>query len=139
MTATEVSAKLDAAFMRFLTLYARLGGHNYYGWDDYPDPRNFKGPTFWSENDCTYQLGRELEVEFPLSVHFELPVSKWSFADFDKTVDKQERVDLVVSDLHDFVESETSQQRFQTHAHELFVEVKYRRRWDQPAQRSSCR
>jgi hypothetical protein len=40
-------------------------------------------------------------------------------------MDKQQRVDLVVSDLHDFVEDETSQARFQTHLHELFVEVKY--------------
>lgn len=125
MTAAEVSARLEVAFGRFLDVYARLGGHRYYGWDDYPDPRNFKGPTFWSENDCTYRLGLELELEFPYCVHYELPVAKWSFADFDKAVDKQQRVDLVVSDLHGFVEDETSQARFQMHQHEIFVEVKY--------------
>lgn len=125
MTAAKVSARLETAFERFLSVYARFGGHRYYGWDDYPDPRNFKGPTFWSENDCTYRLGLELEREFPFSVHFELPIAKWSFADFDKTVDKQQRVDLVVSDLHDFVEDGTSQERFQVYQHELFVEVKY--------------
>jgi hypothetical protein len=125
VTAAEVSARLDVAFERFLNVYARFGGHRYYGWDDYPDPRNFKGPTFWSENDCTYRLGLELEREFPYCVHYELPVAKWSFADFDKLVDKQQRVDLVVSDLHGFVEDETSQARFQAHPHELFVEVKY--------------
>ncbi len=118
-------AKLEMAFERFLVIYARLGGHNYYGWNDYADPRNFKGPTFWSENDCTYRLGLELEREFPFAVHYELPVAKWSFADFDKAADKQQRVDLVVSDLHAFIEDETSQQRFRTHQHELFVEIKY--------------
>jgi hypothetical protein len=125
VTAPEVIHRLEAAFNRFLEVYSRFGGHRYYGWDDYPDPRNFKGPTFWSENDCTYRLGLELEKEFPYSVHYELPVAKWSFFDFDKTVDRQQRIDLVVSDLHEFVEDETSQERFQQRQHELFVEVKY--------------
>jgi hypothetical protein len=133
--ATEaINAHLDAAFTRLLQVYARYGAFNYYGWDDYADPRNFKGPTFWSEDDCLYRLALELEREFPYQVHLELPVARWSFADFDKAVDKQERVDLVVSDLRDFVEDETSQQRFTTRQHELFVEGKYipygcARRW----------
>jgi hypothetical protein len=54
-----------------------------------------------------------------------LPVASWTFADFDKQIDKVERVDLAVTDLHGFVEDETSQQRFRQHEHELFVEVKY--------------
>jgi hypothetical protein len=125
VTAAEVEARLEAAFGRFLEVYARFGGHRYHGWTDYSDPCNFRGPTFWSENDCTYRLGLELEREFPFCVHYELPVAKWSFADFDKALDKQERTDLVVSDLHDFIEDETSQARFQAHQHELFLEVKY--------------
>src|SRR4051794_8361255 len=123
--AETVSAHLDAAFERLLQVYARHGGHNYYGWDDYADPRNFKGPTFWSEDDCVFRIALELESEVPLQVHLELPVSRWSFADFDKAVDKQERVDLAVSDLHDFAEDETSQVRFMTRQHELFLECKY--------------
>jgi hypothetical protein len=125
LEAEAINNRLDAAFTRLLKLYARLGGHNYPGWDDYDDPRNFKGPTFWSENDCVFRLALELEKEFPYQVHLELPVARWSFADFDKTVDKQERVDLVVSDLHDFSEDETSQARFMTRQHELFLEGKY--------------
>jgi len=120
-----IGARLDVAFSRFLDVYARFGGFNYYGWDDYSDPRNFKGPTFWSEDDCTLRLALELEREFPYQVHLELPVARWSFADFDKAMDQQERVDLVVSDLRDFVEDETSQQRFMTRRHELFLEGKY--------------
>ena len=52
-------------------------------------------------------------------------MARWSFADFDKTLEKQQRVDLVVSDFLDFVEDETSQKRFMTHRHELFIEGKY--------------
>ena len=50
--ATAVTVRLEQAFDRFLLVYARFGAFNYYGWDDYADPRNFKGPTFWSEDDC---------------------------------------------------------------------------------------
>jgi hypothetical protein len=125
MTSAEVITCLDTAFGRFLELYARLGGHNYYGWDDYDEARNYKGPTLWSEDDCVFRLGLELEREFPHQVHLELPVARWSFADFDEAIDRQERVDLVVSDLVDFVEGQDSQQRFMTRTHELFVEAKY--------------
>lgn len=41
---STVEAKLEAAFERFLHVFARYGGHHYYGWDDYPDPRNYNGP-----------------------------------------------------------------------------------------------
>jgi hypothetical protein len=122
---TTVSAQLDEAFDRFLQVYACFGAFNYYGWDDYAETRNFKGPTFWSEDDCVYRLALELEQEFPYQVHLELAVARWSFLDFDSTTDKKERVDLVVSDLHDFVEDETSQQRFMTRRQELFLEGKY--------------
>ena len=57
-------------------------------------------------------------------IHLELAVARWSFADYDKALDKKEFVDLVVSDLHDFQEDETSHKRFSTHPHELFVEGK---------------
>ena len=121
----EVRSRLNAAFDRFLSVYAQVGGHRYHGWDDYSDPRNFRGPTFWSEHDCVFRLALELEREFPRQVHMELPVARWSFADFNKSVDKRQSVDLVVSDLTNFVEDDTSQARFMSHRHELFVEAKY--------------
>ena len=31
------------AFSDFLAVYETWGGFNYHGWDDYPDPRNYKG------------------------------------------------------------------------------------------------
>jgi hypothetical protein len=123
--ARAIRTSLEAAFGRFLEIYARYGGHHYYGWDDYSDPRNYKGPTLWTEGDCVFRMALELEREFPYQVHFELPVARWSFADFDAATDKRERIDLVVSNLLDFVEDETSQQRFMTHRHELFLEGKY--------------
>jgi hypothetical protein len=122
---TELRSSLDAAFTRFLEVYRRIGGHNYYGWNDYNDPRNYRGPTIWSEDDCVFRLALELEQEFPDQVHLELPVAQWSFADFDKAADKKERVDLVISDLRDFIEDDTSQQRFMERRHEIFVEGKY--------------
>jgi hypothetical protein len=120
-----VRERLQTAFDRFVRVYAELGGHNYYGWDDYADPRNYKGPIFWSEDDCVFRLALELELEFPHQVHLEFPVVKWSFADFDPAADAKQRVDLVVSDLRDFVENETSQERFMARRHELFLEGKY--------------
>ena len=92
----EIHAVLMEAFGRFLDVYAQYGAHRYHGWVDYGDPQNYKGPTFWSEDDCIYRLALELEREFPHEVHLELPVARWSFADFDESADKRERVDLVV-------------------------------------------
>lgn len=125
MTEADINARLDAAFERFLDVYARFGGHNYYGWDHQQDPRNFRGPMFWTEGDCAFRMGLELEREFPDRVHFELPVAAWSFSDFDKEHDRRQYVDIVVTDLHEFVEDETSQERFQCHLHDLFIEVKF--------------
>jgi len=124
MTA-EVGGKLDAAFERFLSVYTRFGGQNYYGWDHHADAQNFRGPVFWSEQDCAFRLGLELEKEFPFCVHYEFSVASWTFADFDKAIDKIGRIDLAVTDLHDFVENETSQERFQRHQHDIFIEAKY--------------
>lgn len=121
----EVRARLNTSFGRFLSVYGRFGGHNYYGWDHQDDPRNFRGPTFWTEGDCAFRFGVELEAAFPLCVHYEFPIAAWSIGDFDKQIDKREYVDLVVTDLHDFVEDDTSQERFWAHEHALFVEVKY--------------
>ena len=120
-----VEARLEAAFGRFLAVYANYGGHKYYGWNKQADPRNYRGPTFWTEGDCVYRLALELEREFPHCVHLEVPVAAWTFANFDKTLEGRRFIDLVVSDLHEFVEDETSQERFGAHQHELLLEAKY--------------
>jgi hypothetical protein len=120
-----VRERVGAAFERFLSVYASFGGHNYHGWTDYPDPRNYKGPMFWSEGDCAYRLALELEREFPDQVHTELPVVRWAFADYNDAEDKRQFIDLVVSNMITFEENETSQARFTTHHHALFIEAKY--------------
>lgn len=113
------------AWSRFLDQYAAVGGHRYHGWDKAEDPRNYRGPIFWSEADCSFRFAVALEQEFPAQVHLEMPVAGWTFADYQAEVDKRQFVDVVVSDLSEFIENETSQHRFKTHRHTLFVEVKY--------------
>lgn len=131
--AREVRKRLEPAFSAFLEIYAKFGGHRYYGWNDYDDPRNYKGPMFWSEHDCAFRFALELEQVFPQQVHLELPVVRWSFADF-KPGTTHQYIDIVVSDLAAFQEDDISQARFMSHRHEAFVEVKYfpagcSRRW----------
>jgi hypothetical protein len=121
----DVHARLDAAWSAFLSEYAEFGGHRYHGWDHKEDPRNYYGPRYWSEADCAFRFGSHLERVFPGQVHFEMPIADWTFADYRPDVDKRQRVDVVVSDLEDFIENETSQDRFRTHQHSLFVEAKY--------------
>lgn len=118
-----IRRKLDAAFERFLEVYARFGGHRYHGWRDYGDPENYKGPMFWSESDCLFRLAIELEREFPNQVHLELPVVRWSFAEYDPQ--KHQFLDLVISDMTDFPENDTSDLQFREHRHDLFLEAKY--------------
>jgi len=118
-------AGLDAAWTEFLAEYSEFGGHRFHGWDHADDPRNYYGPRYWSEADCAFRLGLLLEKQFPNQVHFEMPVGAWTFADYDKAVDRRQFIDLVVSDLGDFVEDETSQERFRTHLHTIFIEAKF--------------
>jgi hypothetical protein len=120
-----VEMKLEVAFNCFLSVYASYGGHRYYGWNKQTDPRNYRGPTFWTEGDCVHRLALELDREFPNCVHLEVPVAAYTFADFDKNLERRGFIDLVVSDLYEFVEDESSQERFMTHRHELFLEAKY--------------
>jgi hypothetical protein len=123
-TAQTIQKALHEAFDRFLAVYAERGGHRYHGWVDYDDPANYLGPTFWTEHDCVYRLALELERDFAGYVHLEMPVARSTFADFDSADGPRQRIDLVVSDLGDFVESDTSHQRFTTHEHDLFAEAK---------------
>jgi hypothetical protein len=126
VTADQVRDSLHAAFDRFLVQWARRGGHRYHGRPSADDPRSYSGPMVWSENDCVYRLALELEKEFPGQVHFEFKMSASSVWDFDVGKgDTQDAVDLVVSDLDDFVEDESSHRRFGTKQHELFIEAKW--------------
>ena len=121
----DTDQRIEAAWGAFVASYATHGGHRFYGWDHAADPRNYYGPRFWSEADCAWRFALELEREFPEQVHMEVPVASWTFADFDKTIDGRQFVDIVVSDLRDFAEDDTSQARFRSVAHTLFVEVKF--------------
>ena len=116
---------LEGAYRRLLGEYAKSGGHNYHGWDHKDDPRNYRGPMFWTEADSVLRFAFALEQEFPRRVHVEFPVVGWTRSDYDPGLDGKQFVDLVVSDLSKFIEDETSQQRFRSHRHEIFVEAKY--------------
>lgn len=121
----EITERLEEAFARFLSIYSERGAHHFHGWDHADDSRNYYGPMLWSEADCALRLAWELERQFPGMVHLEVPVASWTFADYDSKVDRRQFVDVVVSDLEDFVEDDTSQERFRAHRHMLFVEAKY--------------
>jgi hypothetical protein len=59
-------------------------------------------------------------------VHLEFKMSASSLYDFDaERGDQRLSVDLVVSNLGDFVEGEDSHRRFGSKRHEVFVEAKY--------------
>jgi hypothetical protein len=125
LTTAEVETGLERAWQSFLVQYARLGGHNFYGFQNYDDPRNYKGPLIWSEGDAVYRFALELEREFPQMVHLEMPIARHSVGDYDPDKDKRQFVDVVVSDLRDFVEDEQSQERYFEHRHALFLEAKH--------------
>jgi hypothetical protein len=113
------------AFDRLLVGYASWGGHRFHGWTNYADERNFLGPVVWSERDCGLRFALELEREWPGATHMEFAIGKATRADFDKRIEKAQRVDIAVSDLAAFVEDADSQERFRTHRHEAFFEVKW--------------
>lgn len=128
-----------AAHARLLDAYADWGGHNFYGWTVQEDSQNFLGKTIWSEADCVFRFGVELEKEFPGQVHFELNLGKATRADYDPQKDKQQNVDIVVSNLDAFEEDETSMDRFRAKTHEAFIEAKWLKKgwWNQSWQRDA--
>lgn len=113
------------AFERFLEGYASWGGYRFHGWTDFPDTHNFQGPVVWSESDCALRFALELERQFPRNVHMEFAIGKASRLDYDRDIERRQRVDLVVSDLSAFEEDHTSQERFRTLGHEAFIEAKW--------------
>lgn len=123
-----VRDKVSNAYERLLRAYARWGGYGYHGWTDFPDVQNYWGPTVWSGRDCGLRLALALEQEWPEHVHMEFAIGRASRADFDKTVEKAQRVDVAVSDLSTFEENDTSQDRYRAWQHEAFFEVKWMRK-----------
>jgi hypothetical protein len=67
----------------------------------------------------------ELEREWPGATHMEFAIGRATRADFEKTVEKAQRVDIAVSDLSGFIEDADSQSRFRAHRHEAFFEAKW--------------
>lgn len=125
LDSTDVRILLDDAFEGFLDAYAEFGGHRYYGFTVHDDPQNYKGPMFWSEGDCQFRFALTLEECFPKQVHLEMPVARLTFRDYDRLVDRREFIDIVVSDLSAFAPDETADERFRTHRHHAFIEVKH--------------
>lgn len=121
----EIEDRLMDAFDRLVAAYERWGGHRYHGWTSYEDPRNYFGPVIRSEGDCVLRFAMELEREWPEAVHTEFPVSKANFANYDPAAERRQRVDLAVTDLSRFVEDETSQERFRSLRHQVFIEAKW--------------
>jgi hypothetical protein len=120
-----VADKVMNAYDRLLVGYASWGGHRFHGWTNYKDTHNFLGTVIWSERDCGLRLAFELEREWPGAVHMEFAIGKATRADFDPTAERAQRVDVAVSDLSSFIEDATSQERYRTHRHEAFFEVKW--------------
>jgi hypothetical protein len=108
-----------------LDLYAKWGGYSYYGWVVQDDPRNFLGTTIWTEADCVFRYGLELEKQFPGLVHFEFGLNQATRADYVPKEQGHQSIDIVVSDLAEFIEDETSMERFRNKRHEAFIEAKW--------------
>lgn len=118
----EFRRGLHAAFDAYLTAYEAKGGHGYHGFTEVGDPKNYKGPLIWSEGDCAFRFASELEKRFPEMVHLELAVGKAHFADFDKTLDPHQFIDIVVTDMGRF---DVDTHEFARWRHGMFIEVKY--------------
>jgi hypothetical protein len=116
---------LHHAYERLLDLYARSGGFGFYGWIVQEDPRNFLGTTILTEADCVFRYGLELEKEFPGQLHFEFGLNQATRADYMPKKQGRQSVDVVVSDLTEFIEDETSMERFRTMRHDAFIEAKW--------------
>jgi hypothetical protein len=127
---------LRLAYFRLLASYAKWGGFRYYGWTSQKDPLNYYGPVIWSEHDCVHQFAIQLEREFPAAVHTEFKINTAMRSDYVSGKDPMQSIDIVVSDLTGFDEDETSQERFRSRPHEIFVEAKWLKkgRWTKPGE-----
>jgi hypothetical protein len=125
-TSENVTDALRRAFERFLQLYAQFGQHRFHGSADWKDPRTYRGPMLWTEDDCVFRLALELEKEYPRWVHMGFQFSKFAAYPWDpEQGDKKGEIDLVVSDVTGFEPDSTSHHRFGSRRHELFLEAKH--------------
>ena len=139
MDRRDIVERLRSAHSRLLQGYAEWGGHNFHGWTVQEDTRNFLGSTIWTEADCVFRYALELEKDFPGQLHFELSLDKATRLDYDPVSDRRQAVDIVISDLADFPEDETSMERFRSMTHTAFVEAKWLKKgwWDEAWQRDA--
>jgi hypothetical protein len=56
MDVPRVERGLVAAHGRLLEGYAQWGGHRFFGWTEYGEPRNHQGTVILSEGDCVHRL-----------------------------------------------------------------------------------
>jgi len=80
--------------------------------------------TLWSEADVAFRLATCLAKRFPGRVHMEFPIAQWTRADVDKTVDKRQFVDVVVTG-EGLAGDDNIWSELPTHTHLLFAEVKW--------------
>jgi hypothetical protein len=125
LSAPEITERLEEAFARFLSIYSEPGAHHFHGWDHADDSRNYHGPHALVGGRL--RASPRMGARAPVPGHGPPrgPSRELDFPDHDSKVDRRQFVDVVVSDLEDFVEDDTSQQRFLAHRHMLFVEAKY--------------
>lgn len=121
----EVSTALGRAHRDFLQGYLHWGGFRHHGWTEQSDGANYRGPAVWSEADIVLRLARSLETEFPDQVHAEFNIANWTRADYGKTKDRNQRIDIAVSDASALRDGPHTQEHFRNLVHKLFIEVKW--------------
>lgn len=121
----EVRSALDRVHRDFLEGYLHWGGFRHHGWTEQSDGANYRGPAVWSEADVVLRLARSLEREFPDQVHAEFNIANWTRADYDKAKDRNQRIDIAVSDTSMLGDGPHAQEHFRKLAHTLFIEVKW--------------
>jgi hypothetical protein len=122
-----IVGSLYTAFRSLKTRYLEVGGWLYPG--DLGESRGygFLGPWAWSEGDYQYQFARALEVEFPGSVHLEMPLKPAFRSGLELAPGSKgtRHIDIVVSDLASLpVDHAPAGRLFRERTHEAFVEVK---------------
>jgi|GEM_PF-3908278 len=121
----EVSTALGRAHRDFLEGYLHWGGFRHHGWTEQSDSANYRGSAVWSEADIVLRLARSLEREFPDQVHAEFNIANWTRADYDKAKDRNQRIDIAVSDTSMLRDGPHAQEHFRNLVHKLFIEVKW--------------
>lgn len=78
----------------------------------------------WSEADVAFRLATCLDKRFPGRVHMEFPIAQWTRHDVDKSIDKRQFIDVVVTD-EGLAGGEGIWSALRTHQYLLFAEVKW--------------